>query len=89
MNHVELGPCDCGAIHFTCPRCERGHSRGYVNGVDLFRCLGCGYVGHGLHPDEGVDQAAFEEAAKNVALDASLGLKSTVWQRANEVSHGG
>lgn len=89
MKHAELGPCPCGAIHFACPRCEARHSRGYVNGVDLFRCLGCGYVGHGLHPDEDVDQAAFEEAVENVALDARLGLHSTVWERVNEASHGG
>jgi rubredoxin len=33
------------AIHFTCPQCARSHSRGYLDGVSLFRCLNCGYVG--------------------------------------------
>lgn len=90
MSHVDLGPCACLAIHFTCPRCDARHSRGYLGGVTmLFRCLGCGYVGHGLHPDEAIDQAAYDELVESVALDARLGLPSTVWQRANEVSRGG
>ncbi len=40
---------------FTCPRCNRSHDRGYVNGVDTFRCLYCGYIGHGFHPDQAID----------------------------------
>lgn len=88
MNHVELGPCACGAIHFTCPRCDARHARGYFGGVPgLFRCMGCGYSGHGLHPDEQVDQELFVEIAESVALDARLGLPSTVWERMNEMGH--
>jgi rubredoxin len=42
-------------IHFECPRCKATHDRGYFDGVDTFRCLRCGYVGHGFHPDEAID----------------------------------
>jgi len=48
-------------IRFTCPRCERSHARGYLDGVSLFRCLGCGYVGHGHHPDEEIDREVQRE----------------------------
>ncbi len=29
-------------IRFTCPSCDRSHTRGYLDGVGVFRCLGCG-----------------------------------------------
>ena len=46
---VDLGICEWhDAVHFTCPSCHAKHDRGYVNGTDTFRCLGCGYVGSGL-----------------------------------------
>lgn len=32
-------------IKFTCPACAARHNRGHVDGVDLFRCMRCGYVG--------------------------------------------
>ena len=32
-------------IRFTCPNCGASHTRGYINGVDTFRCFGCGYIG--------------------------------------------
>jgi len=39
-------------IKFTCPSCDAHHERGYHMGtLGLFRCLRCGYVGHGHHPD--------------------------------------
>jgi rubredoxin len=53
------------AVHFTCPRCGRSHDRGYVDGVSLFRCLNCGYLGRGHHPDPEIDgevQHAIDEA---------------------------
>jgi ribosomal protein L37AE/L43A len=34
-------------IQFICPTCGKGHRRGYVDGVSVFRCLGCGYTGEG------------------------------------------
>jgi Zn ribbon nucleic-acid-binding protein len=53
----KLGPCEaCDAIHFTCPQCEAQHDRGYIDGVSVFRCLGCGYLGHGFHADHIIDQ---------------------------------
>jgi rubredoxin len=42
-------------IHFECPHCKATHDRGYFDGVDTFRCLGCGYVGYGFHADEEID----------------------------------
>ena len=30
---------------FTCPQCGAQHNRGWVDGVETFRCLRCGYVG--------------------------------------------
>ena len=54
-----------GAIHFECPVCTHSHDRGYLNGVDLFRCLHCGYIGYGHHSDPTIDaevQADIQEA---------------------------
>jgi hypothetical protein len=72
---VELGLCerhDC--VHFTCPCCGATHDRGYVNGVDRFRCLGCGYSGHGLHPDAETDRELYQEHLSINALHRTLGL---------------
>jgi rubredoxin len=71
---IDLGLCerhDC--IHFTCPSCDAKHDRGYVNGVDAFRCLRCGYVGHGLHPDHETDLALFAEWKSNNVYNRSCG----------------
>jgi predicted RNA-binding Zn-ribbon protein involved in translation (DUF1610 family) len=32
-------------LHFRCPQCGAEHDRGWINGVSMFRCLGCGYTG--------------------------------------------
>lgn len=32
-------------VRFKCPDCGARHDRGYLNGVDIFRCLNCGYLG--------------------------------------------
>ncbi len=34
------------AIRFKCPVCGAEHSRGFLDGVSLCRCLRCGYQGH-------------------------------------------
>jgi len=65
---------EVGLIRFTCPRCGRGHTRGYLDGVSLFRCLGCGYVGHGHHPDEEIDREVQREIDEAKAWDAAHGL---------------
>ena len=58
---VDLGRCerhDC--IHFTCPSCGAKHDRGWVGYVEgSFRCMGCGYSGHGIHPDAEIDHAVY------------------------------
>lgn len=61
-------------IKFQCPRCEARHERGYLDGVSLFRCLGCGYQGHGFHPDPEIDAAVMASIEEAYALDASFGL---------------
>jgi hypothetical protein len=32
-------------LRFICPVCQAQHDRGFVNGVDVYRCLRCGYTG--------------------------------------------
>ena len=69
---TEVGPCEeHRCIHFRCPDCGAGHDRGYVDGFSLFRCLGCGYSGHGLHPNPKIDaevgQAIREAQEWNIA----------------------
>jgi hypothetical protein len=48
-------------IKFICPCCAAEHERGYVDGVSLFRCLSCGYLGYGFHPDTEIDRKFFAE----------------------------
>ena len=72
---VTLGPCerhDC--IHFTCPSCGAEHDRGYVDGVDTFRCLGCGYRGHGFNPDSDTDRGIGQDIREAQAWDMAHGL---------------
>jgi hypothetical protein len=61
-------------IYFVCPCCAAEHTRGYLDGLSLFRCLRCGYVGHGFHPDADVDRSVFldHEAANRFARDHGL-----------------
>lgn len=42
-------------VEFTCPSCSAQHDRGYVDGMSVFRCLRCGYMGYGHHPDPEID----------------------------------
>lgn len=64
-------------IVFVCPCCEASHARGFVDGVSLFRCLHCGYVGHGFHPDPEIDRQVFEDHRDGNAMNARLGLPMT------------
>lgn len=58
------------AIRFDCPSCGAHHERGYHMGtVGVFRCLGCGYVGHGHHPEPEIDAAIDDEIQQNRAWD--------------------
>lgn len=61
-------------IHFTCPCCEAQHTRGYVDGVALFRCLRCGYQGYGFHPDAEIDKGVYEEHKAANEWNAAHGL---------------
>jgi len=71
---TDLGRCSCGAIHFTCPACGRKHDRGWFNGVDVFRCLHCDYVGHGFHQDPEVDREVGQEIRENQQWNREHGL---------------
>lgn len=48
-------------ICFICPCCAAEHTRGYLDGVRLFRCLRCGYQGYGFHPDPEIDKSLSDE----------------------------
>jgi rubredoxin len=61
-------------IQFECPKCGATHDRGFVNGVDTFRCLACGYAGHGFHPDPEIDRGVFLDAQEANELQKKLGL---------------
>jgi hypothetical protein len=61
-------------IRFKCPCCASGHDRGFVDGVNTFRCLGCGYIGHGFHPDPETDRSLLAEHEANNALNRKLGV---------------
>lgn len=62
-------------IWFRCPVCRARHDRGFVDGTSLFRCLGCGYQGHGFSADPKVDRAMFADREAANAIDRSLGLQ--------------
>jgi Zn ribbon nucleic-acid-binding protein len=57
------------SIHFRCPTCNAEHHRGFVDGVSVFRCLRCGYSGHGFHSDADIDRDAY---ADHCAANADL-----------------
>lgn len=61
-------------IKFKCPACAAQHNRGFIDGVNTFRCLGCGYQGHGFHPDLSIDRECLVEHEANNALNRSLGV---------------
>lgn len=58
---VVLGRCGRHkCVHFTCPTCDAKHDRGWVGYTPgTFRCLHCGYSGHGIHPDADIDRAEY------------------------------
>lgn len=62
------------AIQFKCPSCAAEHNRGFVDGVCTFRCLGCGYLGHGFHPDRDTDAGLYVEHLANNAINRGLGI---------------
>lgn len=62
-----LDPVVRDRIKFECPTCSATHERGFVNGVDTFRCLRCGYRGFGHHPDADIDaEVQAEHLSANV-----------------------
>jgi Zn ribbon nucleic-acid-binding protein len=61
-------------IRFVCPACHATHDRGMVNGVDVFRCLRCGYAGHGFHTDPEIDCAVLAEHNEGNAFNRAHGL---------------
>jgi len=61
-------------IQFECPSCGAHHGRGFVDGVSLFRCLRCGYQGHGFHADPEIDRAVYADHCAANELNRSLGI---------------
>lgn len=61
-------------IHFVCPNCDATHDRGCVDGVSIFRCLKCGYQGHGFDTDLENDAAVFAEHQQANATNRALGI---------------
>jgi predicted RNA-binding Zn-ribbon protein involved in translation (DUF1610 family) len=59
---------------FLCPRCGASHSRGALDGCAVYRCLRCGYVGHGYHPDPEPDRGTYEDSLHAEACDVRAGL---------------
>jgi rubredoxin len=56
---------------FTCPECGAQHDRGWVDGVETYRCLGCGYTGKNSNPRPMSDEE-FEESL-NKLLETNMG----------------
>ena len=61
-------------IHFRCHTCDAEHRRGFVNGVDVFRRLRCGYTGHGFTADTESDKLAYREHQENNAWNRAHGI---------------
>lgn len=59
---------------FTCPECGAQHNRGWVDGVETYRCLGCGYVGkdNRPRPPEPLTDEQFKKAI-HALLEHQLG----------------
>jgi len=64
-------------IKFKCPTCHAEHARGFLDGVSLFRCLRCGYQGHGFNSDPEVDRLVFLDHQEANAISRSLGIPET------------
>jgi Zn ribbon nucleic-acid-binding protein len=62
------------SIQFVCPTCEARHDRGFVNGVNVFRCLRCGYTGHGFHSDGDIDWLLYKEHQAANAFNRTHGI---------------
>lgn len=60
---------------FTCPKCSAQHTRGPMLGtINTYRCLSCGYTGHGHHPDAGIDAEVEGERLDNEAWNMAHGM---------------
>ena len=64
-------------IMFKCPTCDAEHTRGFLDGVSLFRCLKCGYQGHGFHSDPKIDRQVFADHEAANTISRSLGIAET------------
>lgn len=61
-------------VRFECPVCHVTHRRGFVDGVSVFRCLSCGYQGHGFHPDAAIDEDVYQQHCESNAWNRSRGI---------------
>ncbi len=65
------------AVKFMCPTCGATHERGPLDGVNVFRCLQCGYQGHGFHSDPVIDREILKDHEAGNAISRGLGLPET------------
>ncbi len=56
---------------FLCPACGASHERGALNGVDVYRCLKCGYVGPNGVATDGKDRTNRTNRPKIVCICGS------------------
>lgn len=61
-------------IKFECPTCGAVHDRGFLDGRSLFRCMKCGYQGHGLHSDPDIDRAMMLDHEEANAFHRARGI---------------
>jgi rubredoxin len=71
---VPVRPLSQAPKRFVCPSCGDSHGRGPVNGVDSYRCLKCGYVGRGHHPDPEIDAEVAADAKDAEDWDRAHGV---------------
>jgi len=73
---------------FVCPSCEATHTRGFIDGISLFRCLNCGYSGHGFNNDPAIDKELYAQHQEANALNRAHGIPE-VPLGDDPLSHGG
>lgn len=59
---------------FDCPKCGASHSRGCFGVEGNYRCLGCDYVGSGIHPDPEIDAEIAADIQEAEAFNVAHGI---------------
>lgn len=78
MNTPEIFTTECSdgsTYRPQCPNCgRRHHNGGFIDGVGVYRCLGCGENFRRMHPDPEIDAQVQADIAEAIAYDRSVGL---------------